>query len=91
MYAIVSKWGNSLALRLPKHLADEAGLSEGSAVNLRVEDGKLVVSSARVRARRYKLSDLLKGYDPAKDRHPETDWGPDVGREILDPWKPKPE
>ncbi len=90
MKIIVSKWGNGLALRLPKHLAEEAGLSEGSPVDLRVEDGKLVVSSARVRARRYTLSELLKGCDPAKDRHPETDWGPDVGREILDPWKPRP-
>lgn len=89
MNAVVSKWGNSLALRLPKHLAEEAGLSEGSPVDLRVEDGKLVVSSARVRARRYKLSELLKGYDPAKHRHPETDWGPDVGREIIEPWDPK--
>jgi len=89
MSMIVSKWGNSLALRLPKHLAEGAGLSEGSPVELRLERGELVIGKARVRGKRYKLSEPLKGYDPRTDRHPETDWGPDVGREILDEWGTK--
>ena len=89
MSTVVSKWGNSLALRLPKHLAEEAGLSEGSPVELRLERGMLVIAKSRVRPKRYKLSELLKGYDPETDRHAETDWGPDVGREVLDDWRPE--
>jgi antitoxin MazE len=31
---LVSKWGNSLAVRLPKALVDELGLKEGDELNV---------------------------------------------------------
>ena len=42
--ATISKWGNSLALRIPQGLAEDAALHEGSVVDLRVEDGCLVAA-----------------------------------------------
>jgi antitoxin MazE len=41
--ATIGKWGNSLALRIPQGLAQDAQLADGTEVDLRVEDGSLVV------------------------------------------------
>lgn len=43
MRATISKWGNSLGLRIPRGLADDAQLVDGSSVDLRVENGRLIV------------------------------------------------
>ncbi|HTF56554.1 MAG TPA: AbrB/MazE/SpoVT family DNA-binding domain-containing protein [Planctomycetota bacterium] len=76
----IQKWGNSLALRIPKAAADEAGLTRGSEVDLKVEQGKLVV---RPRAPKvYRLADLLRGVRKS-NLHGELDFGPPVGRELL--------
>lgn len=81
MTATIQKWGNSLALRLPKALANEAHIVEGSLVELvRTDDGVLV--KAR-RKPHYRLSELLAGVTK-KNVHPETDWGRPVGRETLE-------
>lgn len=54
----IARWGNSLAVRLPRALADQAGIAEGTAVEIDVEDGHLVIRPARPR---YALDDLLAG------------------------------
>lgn len=74
----ISKWGNSLAIRLPKHVAEEAHLSVGTNVDFRVDDGSIVVTPARPR---YSLDDLLSKYDPEAHRHQEVDMGGPVGEE----------
>ncbi len=80
MKTTVQKWGNSLALRLPKALADEARIREGAKVELVcTPDGVLV--KAR-RKPRYRLADLLAGVTP-ENVHAETDWGISVGREVV--------
>ena len=43
----VQRWGNSLALRIPKLLADEAGLKDNSPVQLALRDKLLVVVPVR--------------------------------------------
>ena len=40
----IHRWGNSLALRIPKAFAAEASLKEESVVELKVVNGKLVVA-----------------------------------------------
>jgi len=72
----LGKWGHSLAVRLPKAMAKEVGLHEGSDIRLSVESGGLVIKPAR---RRYTLSELLRGM--AKNRHEAIEDGPSVGRE----------
>ena len=42
MKTTISKWGNSLALRIPHGLAEDVALHEGSEVDVRVEDGCLI-------------------------------------------------
>jgi antitoxin MazE len=73
----IAKWGNSLALRLPRHIAEGAGLTEGTPVRLFIDGTNLVVSQDRPR---YRLADLLKGLAP-KQRQKETDWGRARGKE----------
>jgi len=80
MTSRIQKWGNSLALRLPKALASEFHLQQGSAVELRVVDGKLVVEPHR--EPEYKLSELLKGVNK-RNLHSEVSDGGPVGREAL--------
>ncbi len=81
MRATVNRWGNSLALRLPKPIADEAKLVEGAIVDIVVDDGKIKVTPARPR---YDLDDLLKGERAAKKKggSREVDWGAPKGREV---------
>jgi len=69
----IRKWGNSLALRIPRAQAEELGLRENAEVHLVAEDGALVVRPAR--RVRYDLDDLLDGVTD-RNRHPEIDAGP---------------
>ena len=75
----VQKWGDSLAVRIPKALAEAAGLEFGSEVELRVEDGCLKIYPPR--APRYTLEALVAQITP-ENRHEEWDIGPPVGKEI---------
>ncbi|MGE5513081.1 MAG: AbrB/MazE/SpoVT family DNA-binding domain-containing protein [Bacteroidota bacterium] len=80
MQATISKWGNSLALRLPKHVADQVRLVEGAVVTLEVDDGTLKIIPSR---KRFKLSELLAGEpDRAKRKPAEFDWGKPSGDEV---------
>jgi antitoxin MazE len=78
METVIKKWGNSLALRIPKPLADEVGLEEDSAVDLFLEEGKLVIVPAM--APRYALESLLAQVT-AENLHGEVDTGVAVGGE----------
>jgi len=78
------KWGNSLALRIPKAFAQEIGASAGKAANMEVRDGKLVVEISRPkrrRLRRYTLERLVADIRP-ENRHHEIEWGPRIGNEV---------
>jgi len=72
------KWGNSLGLRIPKAFAKEAGVEEGSAVDISLEGDRLVIRP--VKAARYQLSDLLSRVREDK-LHEEISTGDAVGRE----------
>jgi antitoxin MazE len=79
MKTIIQQWGNSLAVRIPKALAQETALGKGDEVNLRADDDRIVVE--RPQPKHYRLGDLLAGVTKA-NRHTETDCGLPVGREI---------
>ena len=79
MQTKIQKWGNSLGLRIPKPLAEEAGVGEGSAVVLSIIHGGLVVKPAY--RRKYPLRQLLRRVTP-KNRHDAVDTGGPVGREV---------
>jgi antitoxin MazE len=74
----ISKWGNSLAIRIPLAIAKQAGLSAGDCVALALDsDGGIVLRPTR---RRYELSELVARITP-RNRHRETDWGQPQGEE----------
>ena len=79
MRAKVQKWGNSLALRLPKALAEEANVQHGSPVEITIRGNKIVIEAMRER-KRYDLDELLAGVKP-ENLHGETDFGIPVGKE----------
>ena len=76
----ISKWGNSLALRIPKAVASEVNLSEGSEVTIAAVDGRLVITP--VTDLRYKLDELLSAVSKS-NVHKEVDLGRPVGKEQL--------
>jgi antitoxin MazE len=57
--ARIQKWGNSLALRIPKAFAAEAQLEQDSLVEVTLSDGAIVVS--RVSEESYTIEQLLEG------------------------------
>lgn len=73
----ISRWGNSLALRVPKHIAEEAHLHDGMPVEMRVSQGSLVVTPSRPK---YRLEDLMARFKP-EHRHEEVEFGDPVGEE----------
>lgn len=81
MQVQVSRWGNSLGIRIPKDLAMKAGLSEGVQVEVAADGDRIVITPARPR---YTLEELLVGMRP-EDMRDVFDWGEDVGREKIDP------
>ena len=78
--AQMAKWGNSLAVRIPKDIAEQARLKEGDAVEIRAARGRIEVCRAE---RIPTLEELVAQITP-ENRYPEIDWGPDVGREKIE-------
>ena len=78
MKTSICRWGDDLALRLPRTIVQEAGLSEGAAVDVRARNGEVIIGSAR---RKPNLDDLLARFGP-EHRRGEVDWGEPAGEEI---------
>jgi antitoxin MazE len=74
----VPRWGNSLAVRIPKALAEQIRIEEGSEVELSVADGALTI---RPKTHAYGRQDLLEQVTP-ENRHDEIDWGDPQGKEV---------
>jgi len=78
MLTKIQKWGNSLAVRIPKAFVKEAHVAYGSSVDLSVHDGKIIIDPHT--EPEYRLDDLLKGVTK-HNRHAEVQTGDAVGRE----------
>ena len=74
----IAKWGNSLAIRIPKAAAQAANLKAGDNLDLNVERAGSL--SLRKKKRKPTLKELMRGMT-RDNRHPETDWGDRVGNE----------
>jgi antitoxin MazE len=73
----VQKWGNSLAIRIPRTFARETALEEGTEVELQLENGRLVIGPVTAE---YTLDELLERVTP-ETLHGEIDLGAPQGRE----------
>jgi antitoxin MazE len=74
----VQKWGNSLALRIPKSFADEVGIRKESSVEVSLTDGKLVITP--ITKPKLTLEQLLAKVTE-DNLHHEIDTGPATGNE----------
>ena len=79
MRASVQKWGNSLALRIPKPLADQAHITQGSLVEIKLIDQGLRIEPVVPEA--YTLDALLEGVTE-ENMHEEIDTGERQGKEV---------
>ena len=80
MEAVIRKWGNSPALRLPTAVLKEAGYQLEQKVDLIVSRGRIVIQpSEKVE---YDLDALISGINAA-NVHDEVSFGPPVGNEAL--------
>jgi antitoxin MazE len=79
MNAHFSKWGNSVALRIPAAFAKELDVSEGKAAEIQVKNGSLVVTP--VPGPVYTLDELLSRITE-ENLHGEVTTGTPVGNEF---------
>jgi antitoxin MazE len=78
MLTKVQKWGNSLALRIPKAFAIDAQLENDSFVEIKIVEGKIIVTPVSPPV--WTLEELLTGIDDSNLHH-EIDTGGAVGNE----------
>ena len=79
MRVAVQKWGNSLALRIPKSFAIDSKIVNGSSVDLSLVEGKIIVSLAP--AKEYTLKKLFAGVSK-RNIHQEVSTGESSGKEV---------
>ena len=79
MRANIQKWGNSLALRIPKPLAEQAQITQGSLVEIKLVDDVLQIEP--VVPHSYTLEALLDGITE-QNIHDEVDTGQVQGKEV---------
>lgn len=82
--AIIGRWGKNLAVRLPGEIVEKIDLREGARVEITAQDDCVVIRRATPR---YTISQLFRGKTPQEWRELYAgafDWGPDLGREIVD-------
>ncbi len=78
--AQVAKWGNSLAVRIPRAVAEQARLREGDAIEIEALDGHVELRpTEKIPTLEEFVARITK-----ENRHKETAWGPDLGQEIIE-------
>lgn len=78
MKVLVKKWGNSASVRIPASVMAAAHLSVDQAVEIREEDGRIVIEPVREDV--FDLAALVDGITDT-NRHDPVDFGAPVGRE----------
>ena len=74
----IQKWGNSLAIRIPKLFSQEANIAYGAPVTLEIDDGRIIITPSVTPE--YELNDLLNKITK-KNIHTAIDEGISVGKE----------
>ncbi|MBA2368248.1 MAG: AbrB/MazE/SpoVT family DNA-binding domain-containing protein [Candidatus Protochlamydia sp.] len=72
----IQKWGNSLGLRIPNQVIKQLQLHAGSAVNIEIEDGRIIIETPK-----YDLDTMLKGITPKNLHHLKLDDEQQLGNE----------
>ena len=77
--AVVRKWGNSAAVRIPATVLADADLQLDQPVEVRGERGRIVIERRRPSA--FQIDELVSGIRP-DNLHQAIDMGTPVGREV---------
>jgi len=80
----IGRWGKQLAIRLLSEIVKAAGLSNGERLDIETHDGEIVIRRA---VPHFTLEELFRGKSPEEWRSAYAgafDWGPDVGREVVE-------
>jgi len=80
MQTTIQKWGNSLAVRIPRSFASETQIENGTEVDLSIKNNQLVISP--IAKPEYSLDALLSQVNES-NLHYEVDFGESQGRELL--------
>ena len=83
-YVTVGRWGKKLAVRLPQDITSLAGPREGERVEIEAQQDAIVI---RRTSPHFSFEELFAGKSSAEWRALYAgayDWGPDVGREIVE-------
>lgn len=75
----LAKWGNSVAVRIPKPVADAAKLRSGDELEVALDQPGVV--SIRKPKHELTLKDLVRAISP-ENLHAEIDWGKPAGKEL---------
>lgn len=79
MYTTVQKWGNSQAVRLPKALLEMTNIKENDKVEIKVQDGNLIISPVKKhRTLEERIAEYKEDYTCS-----EWDTGNPVGKEVF--------
>ena len=82
--ATLGRWGKSLAVRLPSDVVSAFNFRDGDRVDVEIDGDSITIRRSRAP---YTLEDLFAGRSPEEWRAlyaDSYDWGPDVGREIIE-------
>jgi len=79
MKSTIQKWGNSLAIRIPKSFANEIELTQGTEINLIMFENKIQIEP--IKKKQLSLVDLLSRVTD-DNIHEEIDTGIPVGKEV---------
>jgi len=74
----VQRWGNSLAVRIPKVILDDLNMKEGSDISISVENNTIKIILIK---KKPTLEELISKITP-ENKHDEVDWGKPEGAEI---------
>lgn len=77
----IQKWGNSLAVRIPKSFAVQTEIEQDTIVELSVLEGSIIVKP-EIRKAKFTLEELLENVNE-ENLHGEIDFGASVGKEIF--------
>jgi len=77
----VQMWGNSLAIRIPKAIAENINISQGTQIEFSLNEGRIILTP--IKGPKYSLNELLDGINN-NNLHNETETGLPLGNEIIE-------
>lgn len=81
----LSRWGNSLSIRIPKKVLDALKLTNDDKVSYQVEDNKIILTPEKKESPLRKIFDGFdtEAYFKNEPKNKEVDWGQPQGKELF--------